>query len=187
VIVLAIVVAVAAAAVVAALLRRRQPGTVAPVTLPQGAKRILFPYGRGGPTPGALDVALRLAHAESGTLVPVFLAQVPLHLPLDAPLPRTSQIVVPLQESIEQRAVAAGVPVDQRIERGRSYRHALREMVEHEQFDRIVVAAREAGGNRGFDADDIAWLLRNASGEIVVLRPGKDQSAPALPLTPAHG
>jgi nucleotide-binding universal stress UspA family protein len=183
-IVLAIVVAVAAAAVVAALLRRRQPAAAETVTLPEGAKRILFPYGRGGPTPQALDVALRLAHAESGTLVPVFLARVPLQLPLDAPLPRTAKIVVPLQESIEQRAASAAVPVDQRIERGRSYRHALRQMVDHERFDRIVVAARKNGGNRGFDADDIAWLLRNAPGEILVLRTGPDQAALPAALSP---
>ncbi len=134
-------------------------------------RRVLFPYGAGGPTPNALDVALRLARAETGTLVPVFLARVSLDLPLDAPLPRTAQLVIPLQEAIEQRAIGYGVPVDQRIERGRSYRHALREMVSHERFDRIVVAASGRSGNGGFEAEDVAWLLRNAPGEIVVLRP----------------
>jgi hypothetical protein len=159
----------AAAVLTAALLARARRPVALPETLARAPERILFPYAAGGDSPAALDVALRLARAESGTLVPVFLARVPLRLSLEAPLPRQSQVVVGLQEQIEARATAVGVPVDSRIERGRSLRHALRETIAHERFDRIVVAAA-SDGRRGFDADDIAWLLRNAPGEIVVLR-----------------
>jgi uridylate kinase len=45
----------------------------------------------------------------------------------------------------------------------------LAEAIAHERFDRIVVAAA-AEGEPGFDADDVAWLLNRAPGEIVVLR-----------------
>jgi hypothetical protein len=167
-VVLAVALILLAGAVISAalLLRAHRPPRL-PETLARGPERILYIAG-GGP-PGALDVALRLARAESGTLVPVFLARVPLRLALDAPLPRQSQVAVGLQEQIEARAAAVGVPVDSRIERGRSFRHALRETIAHERYDRIVVAAL-ADGRSGFDADDIAWLLRNAPGEIVVLR-----------------
>jgi hypothetical protein len=150
------------------LLRTRQ--ATAPAGLARGPERILFPYIASSSSPAALDVALRLARAESGTLVPVFLARVPLRLPLDAALPRQSVLAMPMQEQIEARAATAGVPVDSRIERGRTFRHALRETIEHERFDRIVVAASGSEQRGGFDADDIAWLLRNAPGEIVVLR-----------------
>ncbi len=132
--------------------------------------RILFPFGSHSLAESALDQALRYASAEGATLVPVFLARVPLRLPLDTALPRQSQIAIPMQEAIEQRAAGIGVPVDSRIERGRTYRHALRQTLEHERFDRIVVAA-SAGTSPGFDADDVRWLLDNAPGEIVVLRP----------------
>jgi hypothetical protein len=141
-----------------------------------GSSRVLFPFGAAGPTSRALDVALRLARNESGTLVPVFLARVGLDLPLDAPLPRQSKVAIPLQEAVEHRAASFEVPVDARIERGRSYRHALRQMIDHERYDRLVVAARANGGG-GFDPDDIAWLLRNAPGEIIVLRPSGSQPA----------
>jgi hypothetical protein len=97
-----------------------------------------------------------------------------LHLPLDTPLPRQSGIAIPLQEAIEQRATAFGVPVDARIERGRTYRHALRQTIASERFDRIVIAAA-AHGSAGFHAEDVAWLLDNAPGEIVVLRPDRDE------------
>jgi len=167
-----VLVVILAAAVVALSIRsfspqRRRQEEPAAVAL---GGRVLFPFGAAGPTSRALDVALRLARNESGTLVPVFLARVALDLPLDAPLPRQSRIAIPLQEAVEQRAASFEVPVDARIERGRSYRHALRQMIVHEHYDRLVIAARVNGGG-GFDAEDIAWLLRNAPGEIIVLRP----------------
>ena len=71
------------------------------------ARRILFPFVANALSARTLDAALRLANAEDATLVPIFLARVPLHLPLDAPLPRQSGIAIPLQEAIEQRC--AGV------------------------------------------------------------------------------
>jgi nucleotide-binding universal stress UspA family protein len=160
----------AAAVIAAALMVRRRRPAEPELGLPRGPERILFPYVASGGSPAALDVALRLARAESGTLVPVFLARVPLRLALEAPLPRQSEMAMPLQEQIEARAFAAGVPVDSRIERGRSLRHALRETIEHERYDRIVLAARSDQHRGGFDAEDVAWLLQNAPGEIVVLR-----------------
>lgn len=138
-----------------------------------GVQRILFPFIGDALSQRALDAALRLARAEGATLVPVFLARVPLHLPIDTPLPRQCTIGLSLQEAIEQRATAWGIPVDARIEHGRTYRHALRQTFEHERYDRIVLAAAARGSN-GFDAADVAWLLDNASGEIVVLRPNRD-------------
>ena len=42
---------------------------------------------------------------------------------------------------------------------------------------RIVIAAASSEQPGGFDADDVAWLLRNAPGEIVVLRGADEVSA----------
>jgi hypothetical protein len=137
-----------------------------------GPGRVLFPFlGRALSTP-ALEAALRLARAEGATLVPAYLAEVPLHLPLDAALPRQSDRALTLLEAVEQRAHRCGVPVDARIERGRDVRHALRELLAHERYDRIVLAAATNGGD-GFTTDDTAWLLAHAPGEIVVLRPAR--------------
>ena len=116
---------------------------------------------------------MRLASAEHATLVPVVLARVSLTLPLHAALPRQGSVCLSLQDAIEQRATRFGVPVDARIERGRSYRHALREAIASERFDRIVIAAAHANGP-GIAAEDVRWLLDNAPGEILVLRPGID-------------
>ena len=136
-------------------------------------KRILFPFVGRALSRRALDAALRLARADGATLVPVFLAKVPMHMPIDSPLPRQCGAGLPLLDAIEQRAYALGVPVDARVERGRTQRHALREAIDHERFDRIVVAAAVAR-SEGFQSDDVAWLLDHAPGEVVVIRPDGD-------------
>jgi len=173
-VVLIVVIVILAGAVVAlAVPRLRGRSRRAKTLTATSTRRILFPFVANALSPRALNAALRLAVAENATLVPVFLARVPLDLPLDTPLPRQCSMGVPLLEAIEQRATEAGVPVDSRIERGRNRRHALRRAIAEERFDRIVIAASPAGSD-GFDADDVAWLLDNAPGEIVVLRPGVD-------------
>src|SRR3954469_15331392 len=105
-----------------------------PPTIGPSRRRVLFPFTARGLSRPALDAALRLASSEHATLAPVFLATVPLHLPLDTPLPRQCSMAVPLLEAIEQRAAKYGVPVDARIERGRDRRHALRETIAHETY-----------------------------------------------------
>ena len=62
------------------------------------------------------------------------------------PQPRQAAAALPVLEAVEHRALNNGVPVDSRIERGRSPRHALRELASHERFDRIVVAAGNGHG-----------------------------------------
>jgi hypothetical protein len=181
--VLIVLVVLLAIAVVALTVTQLQYWRLRPTRLPTaGAGRILFPFMAGALSQRALDAALRLARAEDATLVPVFLARVSMHLPIETPLPRQSALALSLQEAIEQRAAAWGISVDARIERGRTYRHALRQTFEHEHYDRIVLAAA-ARGNDGFDAGDVAWLLDSAAGEIVVLRPDHDTAiGPPGPL-----
>ena len=181
---LVVVLALALAAVI--FYPRRGGSRRSPPTLPPGARRILFPFVAPVLSRRALDAALRLARAEDATLLPVFLARVPLTLPLDAPLPRQASLCLPLQEAIEHRAAAFGVPVDARIERGRTYRNALRRTIETERFERIVMAAASDGGP-GFGPDDVAWLLAHAPGEIVVLRPGAEDQLLPMPPRPRRG
>ncbi|MGO9822196.1 MAG: universal stress protein [Solirubrobacteraceae bacterium] len=173
-------VVVLAAALVGLVVRQTRISRPTPRTVGEGSRRILFPFAGSALSRRALDAALRLARAEDAVLVPVFLARVPLHMPLETPLPRQADIANALQEAIEQRAAAFGVPVDARIERGRTYRHALRQTIDHERYDRIVLAGAAHGGD-GFDPDDVAWLLDNAEGEIVVLRPSSDDRFEVLP------
>ena len=173
--------AISAAVVVLAALavlawRWRHPEK-APNKITPAAKRILFPFVGESISQSALDAALRLSRAEGATLVPTYIATVPFELKLDASLPEVCETAMPLLETIERRAARLDVPVDARIETGRSPRHALRRLAEHERFDRMVLPASET--RDGFSADDIAWLLDNVDGEIVVLRPaGREHLRP---------
>jgi len=149
-------------------------------------ERILFPFTGSHLSVSALDAALRLARAEHAVLVPAYLAEVPMTLPLASALPKKCEDALPILEAIEQRATRSGVEVDPRIERGRTSRHALAELIGHEHFDRIVAPAATAGSD-GFSADDVAWLLDHAGGEIVVFRADRqnangDSSAAARTL-----
>jgi hypothetical protein len=161
-------------AAVALLVHRR--GGEAPHE--RSSRRILFPYVGSQLSISALDAALRIARVEQATLVPAYLAPVPMALPLETPIPRTCDRAFELQEAIEQRAAAAGVPVDGRIGRGRTVRHALRQLLADERHDRIVVAAATAHTD-GLSADDVAWLLEHAPGEVAVLRPADEAALAA--------
>ena len=74
----------------------------------------------------ALQATLRLAWAEQATVVPAYLATVPMQLALDVPVGKSCEEAFDVFEAIEQRAARIGVPVDGRIARGRNVRHALR-------------------------------------------------------------
>ena len=106
---------------------------------PQAIHQILLPFTGTEISRRAVDAALRLARAEEATLMPAYLAAVPKQLPLDCSIPAEAAKAMPMLEAIEQRATAQGVGVDSRIERGRSYRHALARLLDRESFDRVVV------------------------------------------------
>lgn len=141
-------------------------------------RRIAFPFTGEGPSEQVLAAALRLARAEDATLLPVYLALVPLRLAVQVPLQAECDVAFRLLEAIEQRAARAGVPVDARIERGRTVRHALRELIAHERFERMVVAAGSGAAGAGFTPEDVAWLLANVPGELIALRPARPVDAP---------
>jgi nucleotide-binding universal stress UspA family protein len=133
--------------------------------------RVLFPFRGTTLSRSTLDATLRLAQTDLATLVPAYIATVPMNLSLEAPIAKECATAMPLLEAIERRAARLEVPVDSRIERGRSPRHALTQLLERERFDRIVVPAQTSRSD-GFEPDDIAWLLEHAPTEVVVLRPG---------------
>ncbi len=150
---------------------------------PREVHQILLPFTGTEISRRAVDAALRLARAEEATLMPAYLAAVPKQLPLDCAIPSEAARAMPMLEAIEQRATGQGVPVDARIERGRSYRHALGRLLEHEQFDRVVVPAT-AAGRTGLSGEDMVWLLQRAPAEVLILKPGpgdEDRVRAAVP------
>jgi nucleotide-binding universal stress UspA family protein len=142
---------------------------------PEVVHQILLPFTGTEISRRAVDAALRLARAENATLMPAYLATVSKRLPLDCAIPAEAAKAMPMLEAIEQRATAQEVSVDSRVERGRSYRHALQRLLEREQFDRVVVPAT-ATGAAGLSGDDLVWLLEKAPAEVLILRPGPEDT-----------
>ncbi len=94
---------------------------------PQPVHHILLPFTGTEISRRALDAALRLARAEQATLMPAYLATVPKQLPLDCAIPaEADEGDADAGGDRTARDRARGSPVDARVERGRSYRHALR-------------------------------------------------------------
>ena len=138
-------------------------------------QRILLPFTGPEISRRSFEAAVRLAKAEDATLMPAFLARVPRNLPLDSTLPAQCSYGMPLLETIEQRAAAQGVRVDARVARGRTYRDALRRLLDEESFDRIIVSATDNRRN-GLSADDLEWLLERVPAEVMILRPAPDDT-----------
>jgi Universal stress protein family len=141
-----------------------------PRQLPHGTRRILLPFTGMSISRRSFDAAVRLARAEDATIMPAYLARVPRHLPLDAPLPAQCLQAMPLLEAIEQRASTAGVAVDTRVIRGRTYRDALRRMLDSETVDRVIVSAT-SNSSKGLSAEDLEWMLEKVPAEVLILRP----------------
>jgi hypothetical protein len=170
---IAALVALAAALTVLGLrLRRPRPAK-------RSVERILVPFTDGGLDPTVLAAGIRIARAEDATLVAAYLIVVPLEQAQEVPMQQQVATAMPLLEAVEHAAVRAGVPVDARVESGRTPIHALKRLWEAEHFDRIVVPAA-ARGHRGFAPKDLTWMLTNAPSETLILRPDPTRNgAPA--------
>jgi nucleotide-binding universal stress UspA family protein len=140
---------------------RRETGTT---------RRVLVPFTRGHLDERVLEAAIRIARAEHATLVPAYLILIPPEFPLDAPMREECGMAIPLLEAVEHAASKAGVPVDARVESGRTPIHALERLWDTEHFDRIVVPA-PLGRAPGFAQKDLSWILAHAPSETVILRP----------------
>ncbi len=135
-----------------------------------GSRRVLVPFTRGHLEPTVLDAAIRIARAEEATLVPAYLILIPMQFPLDAPMSQECAMAIPLLEAVEHAASRAGVPVDARVESGRTPIHALERLWDVEHFDRIVITA-PAGREPGFTPKELLWMLTSAPSETLILRP----------------
>ncbi len=142
---------------------------------PRPVRRILLPFSGQAISRRSFEAAVRLARAENAIIMPAFLARVPMNLPLETALPVQCARGMPLLEAIEQRASSQGIPVDSRVGRGRTARDALRKLLAHESFDRIIVSADE-DPRAGLSYDDLRWLLERVPAEILILRPAPEDT-----------
>ena len=161
--------AVVTAVVLAVLLPRVRRRPSAP-----SERRLLVAFTEGALDQTVLAAAIRIARAEGATLVPAYLLVVPRSLAEDAPATEEVAVAMPLLEAVELAALNAGVPVDARIETGRTPIHALERLLDVEPFDRLIAPAPAESATeftRGFTPKDLTWILTHAPIEALVLRP----------------
>ena len=164
---LELVLAGVVAALVVAMPWRRLRGPRR-VTASGRSRRILVPFV-GELYPTVLAAAIRIAKAENAVLVPAYLLIVPLGLPEESPLKGEVEVALPLLEAVEHAALKEGVPVDARVEKGRSLTHALHGCGR----SRLRPCRRTCADHEsvGFTPKDLIWILANAPAETVILRP----------------
>ena len=147
--------------------RRRGP------RLSPGSRRVLVAFTRGHLEQTVLDAAIRIARAEEATLVPAYLIVIPMQFTLDAQMSDEVAVAIPLLEAVEHAASRADVPVDARVESGRTPIHALERLWNVEHFDRIIIPAPARRGP-GFTPKELLWMLTHAPSETLILRPDPD-------------
>lgn len=146
-----------------------------------GQRRILVPFTSGELDPVVLDAALRIAQADDAILVPAYLIVVPMKFSLETPLKNEVEIAMPFLEAVELASLRASVPVDARIERGRTPSDALERLWEVETFGRIVAPAPRTG-RPGLSDEDLTWILEHAPCETLILRPAPQPGEGANPV-----
>jgi len=155
---------------------------------PRTARRILLPFTGDNLDPTVLAAAIRIARADDAVLVPAYLLRVPLEYAEDSPLSKEVAVAMPLLEAVEHTALRCGVPVDARIEKGRTPTHALSRLWAVEQFDRVIAPAPTAArnGTGGFTPKDLTWILANAPAETLVLKPAPEDETDGPPRPRPH-
>ena len=91
---------------------------------------------------------------------------------------------MPMLEAVELAARRAGVPVDARIERGRSLIDALQRLWCVGVASTGSSSPPRLRANPGFSPKDLAWMLTHAPGETLILRPRPEEPEAPSPSSP---
>lgn len=134
--------------------------------------RILLPF-TGEKAPGrALEVAMSMARARDAQLVLLYVAIVPVTLNIEAELTREVEKGFSALEVAEREARTMGIESEIRLERERTFRKGIIDMLEREPFDVIVVEMEAAGPSLKLERqiEIVSYLFQRVETEIVIVR-----------------
>lgn len=153
-----VVVALAAlvVALAAALAYRSRPPSA--LRIPRMARRILLPFTVARSTRPSWTPRSESHRPKTPCSSPPTCSSSRSSTAKDSPLHEQVAVAIPPFEAIEHRALRCGIPVDARIEKGRTPTHALARLFQVEQFDQVVAPAPANGGG-GFTPKDLTWIL----------------------------
>jgi APA family basic amino acid/polyamine antiporter len=144
-------------------------------------RRILVPVVPGRPSDDALDVALRLAKERRARVIALSVVEVPLELPIDAPLP---ELEADANHELDE-AVALGdtydVRVTPRLVRGRSASVEIVAEAARRDVEIIVLGSprKRLTQRRGVFGATVDRVMRNAPCRVVVTAAREDAARKA--------
>ncbi len=147
--------------------RRPVPLPVAPV-----GGRILLPFSGEKVPERAIEVAADLARFRDATLVLFYVAIVPVTLNIEAELTREVERGFSALEEAERLAKRVDVRTEIRLERERTARRGIIEMLKREPFDSVVIEMEPAGPGLKLEKqiEDITYLFQRIEKEIIIVR-----------------
>ncbi|MCL5292457.1 MAG: universal stress protein [Actinobacteria bacterium] len=153
--------------------RRQRPVTAA---APAKGGRILLPFSGESAPRQALEVAINLARARDAKLVLFYVAIVPVTLNIEAELTREVEKGFNALEKAEQIAKWSGVDTEIRLERERTARRGMIEMLKREPFDSMVIEMKGAGPGLKLERqiEDISYLFQRVKEEVVIVRSSRE-------------
>lgn len=132
-------------------------------------RRILVPVVQTVPAERAVELAARLGREQKAEIILVYVVEVPLLLPLEAPMPAQEQAGRDALKTAEFLVRQHNLPVRARILPARQAADGILRLAEEEEADAIVVGLgvkhRNVPDELGRTARD---LLRRASCEVVL-------------------
>lgn len=138
--------------------------------------RILVPFFGDILPDQALEVAANLAKAREATVVLFYIAIVPVTLNIEAELTREVEKGFNALEKAEQTLKHANVATEIRLERERTARKGIIDILKREPFESLVLEMEEAGLGLKLERqiEDISYLFQRVKTEIIVVRSSRD-------------
>jgi APA family basic amino acid/polyamine antiporter len=156
----------------------RAPAYVLGPSLMVEYRTILVPVVRTGETEEALVAAARLAAERGATVVVVTVIEVPLSLPLDAPLEEEQDRGEALLDDAQALVESYGVRTVTRVLRARRAGPAIVEEARRRNAELVVLGAprRVDGGRRRLFGSTVDYVLRESPSRVLIAA-GKREAA----------
>jgi APA family basic amino acid/polyamine antiporter len=148
----------------------RAPAYVLGPSLMVEYRTILGPVVRTGETEEALVAAARLAAERGATVVVVTVIEVPLSLPLDAPLEEEQDRAEALLDDAQALVESYGVRTVTRVLRARRAGPAIVEEARRRNAELVVLGAprRADGGRRRLFGSTVDYVLRESPSRVLI-------------------
>ena len=145
------------------------PAVVAKVRRTVGSvKRILVPIVGTEYSQRAIEVACRLGAEQKAEIILVHVVEVPMSLPLDAPLPDAEAKAEKVLEEAQQIVNFRELPSHKHVERARHAGSGIIQVAQEEEVSLIVMGLKTKSASIDLMGRTSRWLLSRAPCEVIL-------------------